>query len=406
MYYNDLYLTEEDRMIAKTYRDFVEKEIMPYRDQVDGNHELVDKILTSMNKNLRTQSLSLPEEYGGGGITSLVTMGVIHEELGRGDSGIGAAATVTGWCFQPAGVAGNKAVLDKFAPQFCTDELKLGCFSMTEPGGTHGGGGCDIENPMMEGRKIKTTARLEGDEWVINGQKIWGSNSGVSDLYCVTCTTDPELGNEGIALIYIPHDAEGITYDNFERKAGMEGDRSCVVNFDNVRVPKEYRAAGPGKDAEILHLCILCARINTASLVIGNAQATFEIVLDYTGERVVGNKPIRQHSIAAGILAEMATGIATAREFNFATAYMLDHPEMYGGDPKFLMSRATMAKVYSADVAVMVTNKAMELMGAYGYSRDYHVEKYWRDCKMVQLWEGGVQLGQFDICRGYYDCEC
>jgi len=127
--------------------------------------------------------------------------------------------------------------------------------------------------------------------------------------------------------------------------------------------------------------------------------------LKHSGERIVANKPIRQHSICAGMLADMAMGIETARNFYLSTAYMLDHPEVYGTDPKFLMSRATMAKVYAAEVAIMVTNKAMELMGAYGYARDHHVEKYWRDCKMVQLWEGGAQLGRFDICRGYYDCE-
>jgi alkylation response protein AidB-like acyl-CoA dehydrogenase len=129
-------------------------------------------------------------------------------------------------------------------------------------------------------------------------------------------------------------------------------------------------------------------------------------VLKYTGERIVADKPIRDHSIAAGMLADMAIGIDTARNAYLMAAYMVDHPETYGPPVSdFILSKASIAKVHAAEVAVMVTNKAMELMGSYGYVRDYNVEKYWRDCKIVQLWEGGAQLGRFDVCRGYYDCK-
>ena len=124
-----------------------------------------------------------------------------------------------------------------------------GCFAMTEPGGAHGGGGCDIENLDLHGTKIRTKARLEGNEWVINGQKMWASNEGVADLYCVVCTTDPNLGDEGVALIYVPKDTKGITFGKNENKAGMAGDKNHPMFLENVRVPKEWRAAGPGVDA-------------------------------------------------------------------------------------------------------------------------------------------------------------
>jgi alkylation response protein AidB-like acyl-CoA dehydrogenase len=329
----------------------------------------------------------------------------MHEELGRGDSGIATAATVTTWAFLPAIIAGNKTVLDHFAPMFCGTDLKLGCFAMTEPGGAHGGGGCDIENPSLHGKKIRTLVRLEGDEWVIHGQKAWASNSGVADAYCVLCTTDPEAGDQGMALIYVPGSSKGLSFGKFENKAGMQGDKNCMIYFDNVRVPKEFRAAGPGNDARLLHNNVLLARILTGALAVGNAQGAFETVLKYTGQRIVADRPIRQHSICAGILADMAIGIETARTYYLAAAYMYDHPETYGPPVSdAMLSRASIAKVYAADVAVMVTNKAMELMGSCGYARDYDVEKYWRDCKIIQLWEGGAQLGRFDVCRGYYDC--
>ena len=120
----------------------------------------------------------------------------------------------------------------------------------------------------------------------------------------------------------------------------------------------------------------------------------------------MADRPVRQHSICAGMLADMAIGIETARAYYLNAAYMFDHPEIYG--PPYentMLSRASIAKVHAADVAVMVTNKAMELMGSYGYVREYNVEKYWRDCKIIQMWEGGGQLGRLDVCRGYYDCQ-
>jgi alkylation response protein AidB-like acyl-CoA dehydrogenase len=405
--YLNVFLKEEDYMAKEMFRNFVEKEIMPVRQQVDDDkeHEIVNKILQGLT-GLGTQKAAFPKEYGGGGMASMVSAAIMHEELARGDSGIATSATVTTWAFLPAIIAGNKAVLDHFAPMFCGDKMKLGCFAMTEPGGSHGGGGCDIENPSLQGRKIRTVARLDGDEWVINGQKVWGSNAGVADAYCILCTTDPKLGDEGIALIYVPGTAEGLSFGKFENKTGMQGDKNCTIFMKDVRVPKEFRAAKEGVDAELMHNNVIAARILTGALAVGNAQGAFETVLNYTGERIVADRPIRQHSICAGMLADMAIGIETARNYYLAAAYMYDHPETYGPPVSdFMLSRASIAKVHAAEVAVMVTNKAMELMGSYGYVRDYNVEKYWRDCKIIQLWEGGAQLGRFDICRGYYDCK-
>ncbi|MFH0826140.1 MAG: acyl-CoA dehydrogenase family protein [Pseudomonadota bacterium] len=402
----DVLLKAEDRMLKDVLRGFVDKEIMPVRQRIDDDteHEIVNKILQALT-DMGIQKAPFPKEYGGSGIASVLTNAILHEELSRGDSGICVARTVTGWAFVPALAAGNKAVLDRFAPEFCGKELKFGCFSMTEPGGPHGGGGCDIENVTLHGKKIRTVAKLEGDEWVINGQKMWASNSGIADVYCVVCTTDPDMGEDGVALIYVPADAKGLSFGKNENKAGMRGDKNHPAFLQDVRVPASYRAAGPGKDAELLRNNLILGRIVTSAMAVGQAQGAFETVLKYTGERIVADKPIRQHSIAACILADMAIGIETARNYYTAAAYMYDHPETYGPPiSDFMLSRASIAKMHACDVAVMVTNKAMELMGAYGYVRDYDVEKYWRDCKMIQLWEGGVQLGRFDVCRGYYDC--
>ncbi len=397
----------EDLMLRELVRDFVNDQIMPVRQKIDDDehHEIVKQLLQGL-ANIGFIRAIFPEKYGGSNMQSAVSLGPSLEEIARGDSGIAVALACTLWPFMPAIWANSEAVLDYFGPIFCGDELKIGCFNMTEPGGPSGGGGCDIENLGMQGRKISTKAVLDGAHWMLNGQKIWASNSGIADAYLMVCTTDPKLGDEGIALIYVPGDAEGLSFGNFERKAGMAADRNTTTYLDNVRVPKGFRVAGPGEDAQYLHANLSIGRLASAAMSVGNAQGAFETVLDFTGNRVVGKsgKPIRNHSICAGMLADMAIGIETARITYMTGAYRFDHPEDYGEIHSLeQLSYASIAKVYAADVAVSVTNRAMELMGSYGYVRECDLEKYWRDCKIIQLWEGGAQLGRFDVCRAYYD---
>ncbi|UCG82254.1 MAG: acyl-CoA dehydrogenase family protein [Dehalococcoidia bacterium] len=398
---------EEDLTLRDLVKDFVDDEIMPVRQQIDDDdeHEIIHELLQGL-ANLGFLRAIFPEKYGGSDMRSVVSLVLSLEEVARGDSGIAVALSCCLWPFIPAIWANNEAVLDYFGPMFCGDDLKLGCFNMTEPGGPSGGGGCDIENYHLQGRKINTRAVLDGDKWVLNGQKIWASNSGVADAYCMVCTTDPNLGDEGIALIYVPGDVEGLSFGKFENKAGMAADRNTTTYLENVRVPKEFRLAGPGEDAKYFHANLTVGRIGSAAMSVGNAQGAFEAVLDFTGDRAVGvtTKSIRDHSIAAGMLADMAIGIETARITYLSSAYRFDHPEEYGEIYSLdQLSYGSIAKVYAADMAVSVTNRAMELMGSYGYVRDCNVEKYWRDCKITQLWEGGAQLGRFDVCRAYWD---
>jgi alkylation response protein AidB-like acyl-CoA dehydrogenase len=393
-------LAEEDRLVQQVVRTFVDSEIMPVRQQLDDDkdHILIDGISEKL-KDLGFQRSIVPERYGGLPQRSVVGTSTLMEEIARGDIGLAVSLGCTGWSVIPAIMADNEAVLRKVAAVFCGDELHRGCFAMTEPEA-----GCDVENPAMHGKRISTRATLDGDEWVLNGSKRFPSNAGISSYYCVVCTTDPDLGDEGIALIYVPHPSEGLSFGKFENKAGMQADRNCDIYLDNVRVPKENRAAGPGEDAKLLQINLTMGRIASGAMAVGAAQGAFETVLEYTGNRVVAGKPIREHSICAGMLADMAIGIETARTYYLTAAYMFDRPETYGPrESPGHLSRGSIAKVYGAEVAIMVTNKAMELMGSYGYMREYNMEKYWRDCKEIQLWEGGAQLGRFDVVRGYYD---
>jgi len=396
-------MTEEDRFLRDATRDFVEGVIMPMRREVDADereHKIIEPIMKELCVDFGTQRMLFPEKYGGLELHRFQEFYWAIEELARADSGMTIAAIDTNWALMPIIYEPYRRedLIKEFARIFCGDELRFACYALTEPQG-----GCDIENiDVMKGRTIKTTATLEGDEWVINGEKQWPTNSGISSLYLTVCTTDPDLGEEGIALIYVPAPTKGLDFSDFEVKAGMAADRNCSIYYDNVRVPKKYRVAGPGDDAKIFRQQLVAGNIGSAGVSIGPAQNTFEIVTKYASDRVVAGKPIKEHSINAGILADMVIGIETAKTYNSNIARMWDFPEIYG--PRWsdeMIAKSRIAKVYSADVAVNVTNEAMRLMGSNGYSRPFDVEKHWRDVKMSQQWLGGSIVGRLDIARYY-----
>jgi alkylation response protein AidB-like acyl-CoA dehydrogenase len=394
-------ITDQTRMTRTVARTIAENDIFPIRQRIDDDKDhtqVIEPLLKIILLELGLQAVLVDEEA-----PTVVDTCAFYEEIARGDSGIAVALGCTTWSLLPILLEPYQrpGLLRELTEVFLQEELHLGCFAMTEPDA-----GCDIENPRMQGRKICTRARLDGDEWVINGAKQWPSNGGIASLYLTVCTTDPDLGDDGIALIYVPYPIQGVTFGRFENKAGMQADRNCTIYFDDVRVPKRYRAAGPGDDAKLLHQNLVVGSIGSAAMSVGTAQNIFEIVTAYTTERIVAGKPIKEHSVNACALADMAIGIETARTYTLNVAYMLDHPETYG--PRWsaeMLAKARIAKVYAADVSVTVANKAMEMMASFGYTRDADVEKHWRDNKIMQLWLGGAQLGRLDIARHFCNLE-
>jgi len=256
--YRDAFLKElfreEDLTLIEMARQFTQDMILPVRQKIDDDtdHVIVHEILESL-AGLGFLRAVWPEEIGGGDINSALMFTAALEEIARGDAGIAVSLGISlGWIFLPAVLAKNEAIINDFGKRCCNDELVTGCFCMTEAGGPKGGGGCDIENVALHGKKIRTRARLDGGRWILNGEKMWASNSGIADLYLITATTDPAAGDDGIALIYVPADAEGLSFGKFENKAGLQADRNCAVFLDDVSVPEEYRLSGAGTDAEYL----------------------------------------------------------------------------------------------------------------------------------------------------------
>ncbi|MFW6125550.1 MAG: acyl-CoA dehydrogenase family protein [Chloroflexota bacterium] len=400
--------SDEDLQMVKAVREFVDREIMPRRKDLDGGWHHDEKLAMDTIKDVHqklvdigVQRMFVPEAFGGLEANRAISR-MVTEELSRGDCGLALHLGIIQWTMTPLALAGRTDLLEPLLRTVCDDKPHASCMVITEPSG-----GANVEDPTQHCRTVATIARAEGDAWVINGRKIWPTGTGQSDLtYMTVCTTDPEKGDQGLALIHVPPGTPGLSFSKPMPKMGMcWTDWNGEIFYDDVRVPKENRVAGPEEDARILHDVVGSGRLGSCLFAIGAAQACFEIALEWTRDREIAGKPVRDRSVHASLLGEMAQRIECARAYHHAVSEMQRTRE-YGrpGEP-FMLSKCSAAQNYACDTAVWVTNKAMELMGAYGYSYDLHVEKYLRDVKIVQLWLGGPQRRWLDTALGYYSFE-
>lgn len=409
-YYLSAKFNDQQQMMIETVRKFVEKEMFPVRREIDQDKDHTKHIEPILKKwaSIGMQCPFLPEEYGGQGMSpdglNFPTLLAMVEELGRGDLGIAMHILCTWWTAFPMLMADNKFLLEKFGKKLSGTEFFTAGYNMTEP---HGG--CNVENRWNEARAIRTRLKKDGNEWVLSGEKMWASNVAVADLVMVLCNEDYKKGRDGLALLYHPSPMKGVTFGKWEEKAGYEGDVNAAAFYDELRVPLEYRCAGPGLDADYHDSIIMYGRPFNSAMMCGAMQAVFDIVLDFTSSRTASGKRQRDHSICAGMIADMAAAIEHCRVYYLWLGDLIDNlgenkpGETHTGE--WIMGRASASKVFTGDLCVFVMNKAIELMGSYGYSREYLVEKYWRDSKINQIVEGGAQLGRLDAAAGWYDLE-
>ncbi len=412
--YPDCFVSEEQKIIQKVVADFVDREIMPVRHKIDDDltHEdIIEPILKKLQVGLGWQKAAIPKCYGGNETLSLVTAALKQEQLARGDYGISLASACVDWGLVPATMAFLSAsssdikkwgttVLNEFAPKFAGDELMCACFNMSEVQSA-----CDIENHLNEARLIRTKAELIGNEWVINGAKHWASNSGIADLHCLACNMDPKSGVDGFALIYIPEPWEGVSHGKYEVKCGVSADRNTSTYFDNARVPKEWGIRGREAWDIFLNNVVSAFAMNIANCT-GMMQGAFDVLLEYTGNRIVGGKPIREHLSTAMFLGEMVAAISVARATFLEMCYQFDHPETYGSwTTDSMVGKARSSLSFIARTANDLISRGMEFMGSQGFAREGLYEKYYRDIAVAKLVLGGVQLGFFSGCRAFYDLD-
>lgn len=373
-------LSEEQSAIQKLAREFTEKEIKPVATQFEKDEEgrLAEDIFKKAAE-VGILGLPIPKEYGGSEASN-VECSIVLEEIAVGCGGIATAIGASWFGQTPIMMAATTEQRQRWFPPLTRDG-NLCCMAMTEPAG-----GSDIENPHMHSRTIRTMLRPAGNDYILNGTKIWPSNSTNAFLYTVVATTDPELGDDGSCLVVVPRGTPGLSFGKPIKKMGMDADMNSEIFFDNVKIPRENMLGKVGDGARLLQRTLIYNRAGAGAIATGIARGAFEIALKYAKERVVAGKPAIEHEIICAMFADMSTEIEAARLLYLRAAWFNAQRGLAN------MSWSTMAKVYASDVAMKVTSNAIQVMGSYGYSREVGVEKYLRDAKIMQIYIGANEL--------------
>ncbi len=397
--------------LGRVIRKWGEERYMPIRQQVDEDwkgHKIVEPLLKEVLVDLGINAAFFPAEVGGIDMPDPLTcVTVVCEELARIDAGFSVAAACSIWGMVPImwKPHRNMELCEEFGPKFCSKELYVGSLVMTEPDS-----GADIENyGRMQGKTIKTTATLDGDEWIINGHKLWATNSGkVGDLYTVVCTTNKgSTDPDDFALILVPADTEGVSTGNPYQKCGMSADMNTDIWFENVRVPKRYRVHGPGDDLKYWQEMITYGSIGSTAMCVGIMKNVYEIIKKWTAERVIAGKPLKEHSIVADMLSEITTLIESTSAWMWAYVREISRPDIYGWNPwdeRYLLKTRGLS-LFASNAVERASSRAMDFMGSYGYAREFDIEKHWRDQKVIGLWMGGKALKTLENARYWYDLE-
>lgn len=408
------YLSPLERHLGEMTRKWADKHVMPFRRSFEEDwkdHHIIEPAFRNLMAELGLQRMLFPEDVGGWGVghSGFLSLGAfrLFEEVARADSGMAVAFGVTFWpllmiCVEPHV---NMRLCREFAPMFMkTDKVVFAANAMTEPQG-----GADIENmDLLGGSTIETTAVLDGDEWVINGHKLWPTNSGgVADLFGVVATTKKGSSNpDDFAFIFVPASTPGCTQGGPYEKAGMAADKNGDIWFENVRVPSWYRPHGPGEDLKYFKEVISFGNMGSTAFVSGVMLNCYEIMYEFFSEKTYGGRPLKEHDAVAAALADFVTDLEVIRISGYQLARMLDRPDLYGERwSEEIIAKGRAIKYFACDRAVEDIGRIMSLMEVYGIEREWDIEKHWRDIKMCQLWMGGKQLCQMEVARHFFDCD-
>lgn len=376
----DFALTDEQRQFRDLAHRFAEQTIRPVAAEADEREEVPWEVLEKAHQ-IGLTNYYLPESCGGGGMTSLLTKLLVDEELFWGCAGVGSILGATALCATPILLAGTEEQKRRHLSRFCEPgKVALGAFALTEPSA-----GSDVG-------WLTTRARRTRDGYVLNGRKIFITNGGIADIYVVFATVDPSLKTKGITAFIVEKDRPCVTAGKKEKKLGIRASHTAALAFENVEIPLENRLGEEGEGFQIAMRTFDITRTHIAIGSVGLARAAYEYALGYSQERKQFGKAIASFQSIAFLLAEMAMKIDTVRLLAWRVAWLKDQGESF-------TKEASMAKAYAADVAMQVTTDAVQILGGYGYMREYPVEKWMRDAKIMQIYEGTAQIQRLIIAR-------
>jgi alkylation response protein AidB-like acyl-CoA dehydrogenase len=374
----DLELSEEQIMIRDMARDFARAEVAPHARAWEQAGWIDDALVAQMGA-LGLLGMVVPEQWGGS-YTDYVAYALAVEEISAADGALGALMSVHNsvGC-GPLLNYGSPAQQDTWLAALASGEV-IGCFCLTEP------------QAGSEANNLRTRAVLDGEHWVIDGAKQFVTNGRRAKLAIVFAVTDPELGKKGLSAFLVPTDTPGFTVDRSEHKLGIRASDTCAITLSQCRVPAANLLGERGKGLNIALSNLEGGRIGIAAQALGIARAAFEAALGYARERVQFGKPIIEHQSVANLLADMQVQVNAARLLVVHAARLRS-----AGLP--CLSEASQAKLFASEMAERVCSSAVQVHGGYGYLEDYPVEKYYRDARITQIYEGSSEIQRMLIAR-------
>lgn len=365
------FLTEEQQMIVDIARQITDELIIPQRAELDEKHEFPRDILNAMAQS-DLLGLLIPEEFGGFGARCFEIVLAI-EEFGRGCIGVGTAFAASGLGVYPIIIGGSDELKEKYLPEVASGK-KFAAFGLTEA------------NAGSDASGIRTSAVLDGDEWVLNGTKQWITNGGEAQIYTVVAMTDKSKGARGASIFVVEEGDPGFTCGPKEKKMGIRASSTTELIFKDCRIPKDRLVGRKGTGFITVMKTLDLSRPGIAALGVGLGQGALDMAVTYAKQREQFGKPIIGFQAVQHILADMATSVEAARALTYAAAKHID------AHPKDMSKASSMCKVFATDMAMKVTTDAVQVMGGYGYMCEYPAEKMMRDAKILQIYEGTNQV--------------
>ena len=375
----DYDLTDEQRASVDMAHDFALNELRPIAAEWDVKGEFPGGELLKKACEAGLTTAGIPEEYGGGGLDSL-TSAMVFEELFWGCAGLATSIGANNLAVAPILIAGSEDQKKRWLPRLCTGKPLLAAFALTEPEA-----GSNVAG-------LKTTAKDEGDHYVINGQKCFITNGGISEVYTVFAVTE-----NGISSFIVGGDYEGLTMGKHEDKMGIRASHTAEVFLDNVKVPKEDLMGKEGGGFITIMQTLDQTRAGVAAGAVGVARAAFEEALAYAKERKQFDQPILSYQGISFKLADMLMKIEAGRRLYYYAGWLATKMAETGKFSRRLSLASSIAKAFCGDMAMEVTTDAVQVLGGYGYMKDYPVEKYMRDAKIMQIYEGTAEIQRYTI---------
>jgi len=371
-------LTEEEEMVRDTIRRFTEEEVLPGELERDKTtefpHDLVQKLAEQ-----GMLGVPVPEKYGGAGMSTL-SYALVVEEVARHSGSLALTlAAHTSLGTMPIVDFGSEEQKERFVPPLASGEY-LGAFALTEP------------LAGSDSSATKTTATKDGDTYVLNGQKAWITNAGSAGSFVVTARSREGKGSDGISAFIVAKGTPGLEIGEPEKKLGLHSSDSRPVFFDGCKVPESQRLGPEGEGFKYFMMTLDRGRIVIGAMALGLAVGAYQRAVRFAQERKAFGKPIARHQAIGFKLADMATQIQASRHLVYHAAHLKD-----AGKP--FHKEAAMGKLFASETAMKVTFDAIQVLGGYGFTREYHVERAWRDAKLCTIGEGTSEIQRLVISR-------